>query len=233
MYGLLYKELITSKNQLVILLSSVLLFTVVIIFNAVQKEAYLGIVLILAMICISLVLGIVEQSIFETDETSVWQAFIVSTEDGIKNQIGSKYIFNLLLSIFVSFYLTMLFDFAGGIAEKNMNIYSTALFLWILLQLIYRAVESPFIVAFGSQYGNVIRMIVTAMISFAAIVYGLFGDLSILGSLADFLLWAEKFLTEKGSYFILLLPAFAFLLYYLSYKISCKVYLSGGKYYEK
>ena len=233
MFGLIYKELVTRKKQLLIMPPIAALFTIMVISDAATKDEYIGVMLMLAAVCIILVAGMFEQGSFENDETKIWLSFIASSEDGIRKQIGSKYLFNLFLMISVFTYLELLFQHAAAMTGINADIFFMALQLMMFFQMIYRAIESPFMVAFGSKYGNNIRMIVMIILVFGFIVYALFGDLSIFGSTEELLLRAEKFLTDNGSYFILLTPAFSLALYYISFEISCRLYLHGGEYYEK
>lgn len=233
MFGLVYKELVTRKKQLIILLPIIALFTIMVIADAATNDEYVGVMIMLAAVCIILVSGMFEQGSFENDETKKWLSFIGSAENGVRKQIGSKYLFNLFLMISVFTYLELLFELAAAMTGINADIFFMALQLMMFFQMVYRAVESPFMVAFGSKYGNTIRMIVMLILVFGFIVYALFGDLSIFGSTEELLLRAEEFLSDSGSYFILLTPAFAFLLYYLSFEISCRLYLHGGEYYEK
>ena len=233
MFGLVYKELVTRKKQLLILLPIAALFTIIVIADAATKDEYIGVMLMLAAVCIILISGTFEQGSFENDETKKWLSFISSAEDGVRKQIGSKYLFNLILMISVFTYLELIFELAAAMTGINADIFFMALQLMMFFQMVYRAVESPFMVAFGSKYGNTIRMIVMLILVFGFIVYALFGDLSIFGSTEELLLRAEEFLSDSGSYFILLTPAFAFLLYYLSFEISCRLYLHGGEFYEK
>ncbi len=233
MFGLVYKELVTRKKQLIILLPIIALFTIMVIADAATNDEYVGVMLMLAAVCIILVSGMFEQGSFENDETKKWLSFIGSAEDGVRKQIGSKYLFNLILMISVFTYLELIFELAVAMTGINADIFFMALQLMMFFQMVYRAVESPFMVAFGSRYGNTMRMIVMLILVFGFIVYALFGDLSIFGSTEELLLRAEEFLSDSGSYFILLTPAFALLLYYLSFEISCRLYLHGGEYYEK
>lgn len=233
MFGLVYKELVTRKKQFLILLPITALFTIMVISDAAAKEEYIGVMLMLAAVCIVLISGMFEEGSFENDETKKWLSFIASAENGVRKQVGSKYLFNLFLMITVSTYLELLFSIAEAMSGINVDIFSMALQLMMFFQMIYRAVESPFIAAFGSKYGNTIRMIVMLIHVFGFIVYALFGDLSIFGSSEELLLRAEAFLSDNGSYFILLTPACALTLYYLSFEISCRLYLHGGEYYEK
>ncbi|MDE7093708.1 MAG: hypothetical protein K2O52_02230, partial [Oscillospiraceae bacterium] len=70
------------------------------------------------------------------------------------------------------------------------------------------------------------------------IIYALFGDLSIFGSVDNFYEKIINFIDGKNTPEILLLVIGIFmhvavLFYYLSYKISCKYYLKGVECYDK
>ncbi len=233
MFGLIYKEIITRKKQLLIMLPIVVALTIVVISDSVTHGEYIEIMLILASVCIILVSGMLEESSFENDETKKWISFIASAENGIRKQIGSKYLFVLFFMITVFTYLSLLFQLAEALTGTNVSSFYMGLQLMMYFQLIYRAVEMPFIVAFGSRYGNMIRMIIIVLLAFGFIVYGLFGDLSVFGSTEELLLKVESFLSDNGSYFILFSPSCALTLYYISFEISCRLYLKGGEYYEK
>ena len=233
MFGLIYKELVTRKKQLLIMIPIAVLFTIMVIADAATKDENVGVMMMLAAVCIILISGMFEQGSFENDETKKWLSFIGSAEDGIRKQIGSKYMFNMFLMMSVFTYLELLFELATAITGINADMFFMALQLMIFIQIIYRAIESPFMVAFGSMYGNTIRMIVMLILVFGFIVYALFGDLSIFGSTEEILKRMEEFLSDSGSYFILLMPICSLTLYYISYRISCRFYLHGGEFYEK
>ncbi len=237
MFGLIYKELITHKKQLLAILPILIFF---IGFSVIPPtatpdltELELELVLILCSIMVMITLTLFEQGIFEADEIKRWQSYIASAPDGIRKQIGAKYIFNALLSCVTVSILTVAFSAASCINETDVNISDMLLYQLLWLQLFINAVEIPFLVRFGSKHGNEFRMIFVALITMIAIIYGLFGDLSVFGSLESFLRWIKDFLTDTSSYFLLITPAVTMVLYYISYKISCRLYLKGGQYYDK
>ena len=237
MAGLLYKELITHKKQLIgigCMLLFLLLWVVVPPLSTPDLEAWeQGLVMILVMIMVFLTAGMFEQGLFEADERKILQSFIVSAPDGIKRQIGVKYLFNFLFSAALVSLFMLMFMISGAIMEMDVSMYTVLLIEFFSLQLFLRAVETPFIVRFGSKHGNYYRMILIGAASMAAIVYGLFGDLSIFGSLTDFISWMKDFLSDSSSYFLRLSPVAALLVYYISYRISCVLYLKGGEHYDK
>ena len=163
-----------------------------------------------------------------------WQNFIVSTPDGVHKQIASKYIFNIgIAGIAVNILLIVVY-IAGAIANKDIALYSLIVISFFSLQIFVRAFESPFLVRFGSKYGNIFRMVCIALLTFGVTIYLLFGDLSIFGSLDSFLNFMKELAQKDGFIYTLrLTPVLCLILYYLSYRISCCFYLKGGAYYDK
>ena len=71
-----------------------------------------------------------------------------------------------------------------------------------------------------------------------AFEYIFFGDLSIFGSPEKILELFEKLsdtslMTDISLVLLAVFPYFAVGLYYLSYKLSCKLYLKGAEEYER
>lgn len=237
MFGLLYKELITHKKQM-LSISPVLIFflgwTIVPSISTPDlTEWELDLVLTFSSIAVMLTIGMFESGLTEADELKKWQAFIVSSPDGIRRQIGAKYVFNAALSCTIANILAIFFSVAAAINGTDVSIAVSLLLQFLWLQLIIRALEMPFIVCFGSKQGNIFRMVLMGLLTMGIIIYALFGDLSVFGSLEGFLKWMKDFLTDSNNYILYLTPAATWIVYYISYKISCMLYLKGGEYYDK
>ena len=236
MFGLIYKELLANKKQLLPILivtafSSFFMIVPPIVSD--MEEWEVNLTLSFASIIISLVIEMFQQGIFEYDERKVWQAFICSTSDGIKKQISSKYIFNLFISSMMLCWCTFLSYIAAAISDHNVAISGLVLQLIVLIQIFFRAFETPFIIRFGSKKGNVIRMVIMGTIVLIVLIYALFGDLSIFGSVEDLIKWFQETFSDNIPMIIRLTPAAVFFLYWVSYKISCLLYLKGGESYDK
>ena len=236
MFGLLYKELLANKKQFlpvlfVIAFCSCLMIVPPIVSDLEEWEVNLT--LSFSSIIIALVIEMFQQGIFEHDERKVWQAFICSTSDGIKKQISSKYIFNLFISSMMLCWCTFLSYIAAAISDHNVAIAGLVLQLIVFIQIFFRTVETPFIIRFGSKKGNIIRMVFMGTIVLIILIYALFGDLSIFGSVDDLIKWFQETFTESVPMIIRLTPAAVFFLYWVSYKISCVLYLKGGESYDK
>ncbi len=236
MFGLLYKELLANKKQfLPVLFVTAFCSCLMVVPPIVSdlEEWEVNLTLSFSSIIIALVIEMFQQGIFEHDERKVWQFFICSTSDGIKKQISSKYIFNLFLSSMMMCWCTFLFYIAAAVSDHNVTIAGMILQLIVFIQIFIRAFETPFMILFGSKKGNVIRMVIMGTIVLIVLIYALFGDLSIFGSMEDFIKWFQETFTENIPLFLRLTPAAVFFLYWVSYKISCLLYLKGGESYDK
>ena len=158
MFGLIYKELITHKKQLLAILPVLIFFIGFSVIPPITTpdltEIELEFVLILCSIMVMITLTLFEQGVFEADEIKRWQSYIASAPDGIRKQIGSKYIFNALLSCVTVSILTVAFSIASCINETEVNISDMLLYQLLWLQFLINAVEIPFLVRFGSKHGN-------------------------------------------------------------------------------
>ncbi len=237
MFGLLYKELIIHKKQLLMILPIIVFalgWTIVPVQTTPDlNEWELDLVLGMVSVMIMLTLEMFESGIMEGDERKKWQDYIVSVKDGIHMQIAAKYVFNAALSCSMVVIMTIFFSAASAVNGTDITIINVLLMQLLWLQLLIRALEMPFLVRFGTKQGNLFRMVLIGAVTMGLIVYGLFGDLSVFGSLESFLKWMKDFLTDESSTILRLTPAVTWVLYYLSYRISCRLYLKGGEYYDK
>lgn len=240
MYGLLYKELVLNKKNLLGVAAAVLVFSITLFIPPEDKvgdmsELFVMINMFITVI-IFLVVGMLQQGLFETDERKLWQFYITSTPDGLKNQIRAKYVFAFLLSIITVLYCILVNLIFGAVNDIAVPIPLTVIFL---TQILFRSIEFPFLVRFGSKYGNTFRSVIITLIVFIGIAYLLFGDLSIFGSYESFMnfimnhIFNENGFTTEFTDILYLIPALIYILYYISYRISCKLYLKGGENYDR
>lgn len=239
MFGAMYKDFIVLKihfRVIIPIISFVFLWMIALpLLTSGEKleDWELGLVFVLSSIIIFFVLLMLGQAIIESDERKKWLFFISSAPDGIKTQVGSKYLINFLITTCVFNLLTVIGSLNSAIYDVDITIFQTLGFQFAWLQLLIYAIETPFVLAFGSKTGNYIRMLIIALFSLGFIIYGLFGDLSIFGSPVEFFMWLKNFLSDSSSYFLLLTPPAILCLYYISYRISCAVYLKGGDSFDK
>lgn len=243
MAGLLYRELVLNKKNLLGMALSEMAVSLLMFLPLIFKDDNPGLEpsLITALLSVFvfimafLVLGMMTAAIFAADESKKWAYFITSTPMTDVSQIKEKYIFTLLLYhvLFIWFYFLFVFLAAFG---GSANIMVAFEMMWIMI--LTNAIEFPFIVRFGSKAGSNVKTAVMLLIMIIAFEYIFFGDLSMFGSADKFFEFIEKLSDSSAmeDISIVLVAAFPYVsagLYYLSYKISCKLYLKGAEEYER
>ncbi|MBD5146159.1 MAG: ABC-2 transporter permease [Ruminococcus sp.] len=241
MAGLLYRDLVLNKkNLLTMALGEIglsLLVFAPIIFDGVTSDTEIitSLLSVFVFIMLFLVLGIMTASIFEADESKKWAYFITSTPLTDVSQIKEKYLFTLLLyvALFVwCYFLSVLSAVLGGTAN------SMVACLMMFIMLAANAIEFPFLVRFGSKAGSHIKTAVMLLAMIIAFEYIFFGDLSIFGSPDKIFEFFERFsdtslMSDISLVLLAVFPYFSAGLYFLSYKLSCKLYLKGAEEYER
>lgn len=243
MAGLLYRELVLNKKNLLGMALSEMAVSLLMFLPLIFKDDSLGLepstvtalLSVFVFIMGFLVLGMMTAAIFEADESKKWAYFITSTPMTDVSQIKEKYIFTLLLYhvLFIWFYFLFVFLAAFG---GSANIMVAFEMMWIMI--LTNAIEFPFIVRFGSKAGSHIKTAVMLILMLIAFEYIFFGDLSIFGSLESFFEFFERLsdtslMTDISLVLLTVFPYISAGLYYLSYKISCKLYLKGAEEYER
>ncbi len=240
MAGLLYHNLLLNKTNLLLSWLGILFMSMFLLFPMPSELLYGGIyTLMMAMICclIFVLTGVEQQSIFAADERKKWADYISTTPVSVKGQVLSKYYFSLLISIATLIYCNLAFRINAVIQGQDCGAMTIVISLFVF-QLCLRSVEFPFLIRFGSKFGNNLRMVGGLALLFLVFVYLLFGDLSIFGTFDDFLAWFTKLMSGEVfsntvQILVALAPAFAAVLYYLSYQLSCRWYLKGCENYDK
>jgi uncharacterized membrane protein YciS (DUF1049 family) len=108
------------------------------------------------------------------------------------------------------------------------------LFLFFL-QLFLRAVETPFLVRYGSKSGKQVKLLVLLGAVFLVIVYLLFGPLPDSDTVFETIVnWfsGENKLSGMLLGAAAILPYMIVALYYVSYRISCRLYQRGVEAYD-
>lgn len=252
MVGLIYKEMVLQKRSLILLGGAFALLLAILFFPAISdylntisktmempSEALLMLWELGIFIILFLIMGIYQPAIFEVDENKKWAGFITASPLRGKGQIAAKYWFTLLLSLML---LEVCRLFASiSVVVYGMSINLNAFFLILFyLQLLLRAFEYPFLVRFGSKSGGTYKGILFLIVVMMVIIYLLFGDLSAFGSLNDMTdrlfqcLMMEDTISSEGLMIAqAALPYCSAILYYLSYRLSCKFYQMGVETYDK
>lgn len=240
MTGLLYKELVLHKKNLLYMALGELLLSSVMILPLFMKDDFAGSELVitslstLLFLMMFLIWSMLTTGLFERDETRKWAYFISSSPLTQEGQVKAKYLFTLLLyaALFLWCYFLMNFAAVFGCTLNLM-----AAFGMLCLMLLANAIEFPFLVRFGSQTGSRVKTALAAFVMLIAFEYLLFGDTAVLSD-PDRLFRALDRLSDTSSMpdaamvIMAALPYLSAALYYLSCRLSCRLYLKGVEEYD-
>lgn len=233
MVGLIYKDFLVNKKSIFIALGAMIYCGMMVVIPAGNKSVkedmgmfmqLYGILIFFAMFIIS---GNFQGNIFKSDESKKWAYFIISTPM-IKKYIEAKYWFIMIMSL-STLLITAIFDSLNCIVS---DAYSLQIFIMIMfyIQILMRSIEIPFLIRFGAM-GSYYKVGIFLLAVLAVGIYLLFGDLSHFGSMDSFYEWIFKALGGESmafQVFFAILPFVSATAYYLSYKVSCRLYLEGG-----
>ena len=234
MRGLLYEEFYQLKRELYYFFG--LLVCVFYVDFGVgcmgienSKPESLCRILSLSYILVLQVGSMMSSGFFSNDEKKPWNNFAVSLPQTGNGLVAAEYYSVLILhliSLFCCFIVdTIVVALYGSPAVSGMLV-AVIFFAWRILM---RAIAIPFILRFGATMGANVEIACFGIILMLLGVYALFGDISIFlsGNILDAL---TTFLTSQNViWFFALLPFAAALAYYVSYRVSLKVYRKGAE----
>ncbi len=192
--------------------------------------------------------------LIKTDNTRSWGFYGISLPEGGKSIVASRYMATFIL-YFISLVICVINDivcsFVSGAVINMSEFYLGIIFCFIFLN----AIELPLAFRFGADKASVIRILISVVIFLIVSIYLLFGNIEWLmgdkgilvilirifrqisetpeGSGEGFeVLSAElkKFVTNmtlKGYIVWAMCYHLVVLFYYISYRISCRVYKKG------
>lgn len=243
MYGFLYRNLRIARPML-IATGFILFYTILApIFGALNLSSgneEITSYNMISLICYGmnmLFTYFIQGELHKGDEKRLPVYFAIASPAGVNGFVKSKYISTFLIP-FAVMNICLLTDLtACAIADVStdevqatsfMGIY-TSMFMLILL---LNAIELPFMVRFGVKKGANLKAVIFVSLIAAAGIYFLFGDISMFGTMEDFMQFLIDLSNGKrGGTAMAAVSALAPLvtgtLYFLSYKLSCKLYLKG------
>lgn len=234
MTGLIYKEF--KQNKILLLLTVLIpfiVFALPLFLQFSMEETDSGrnnqILFVLAALAGYIALAQIQSLTFKGDDTKIWGYFTASNPEGIKGYLYIKYMMILGMGLFFSFCMGAAEMVSNAIYESichepflSMNPLYIILFF---VQLIFMAIDIPFIVRFGVRMGSIIKIIgMIALVLIFSMVLVLSPD-----AVMNMFHFIEAVLFSKDSGFILtsIFPYLSFVLFYLSYQISCAIYMKG------
>lgn len=177
--------------------------------------------------------GALQMLVLRGDDRKLWGYWITASADGYKGFLRVKYemIFGMIVLFMFSVQL-MDMCFIAVAADMGtsdaMQISGIALPL-CFVQILLRAVDIPFVYRFGSKKGSFVKMICLIVLTIILLA------LLILNTdrYDTIIAMCKKVINVQNSSLILSVGLVVCLaLYYLSYRITCRLYLKGVEQYD-
>lgn len=168
-------------------------------------------------------------TLFTCDERGTWVSFVASTPDSAKGQVLAKYYTMLIVNVFITF-ICFVSDSVVSVISPDGSVLMAIMMIFVIT-VIYNSVTMPFFIRFGGDKGLAVSGVALGVVLFAAAVYILFGDISFLFVDDPMAVLMEMLSGEWVTFVLSVLPFAAFALYYLSYRISLKLYRKGAEDY--
>ncbi len=225
MKGLLYKELISCKSNFKVLVGMLVCFAALQIFVSLSQGAatimFNGAICSLTMFMLC---GFLGDMLFSNDEKQPWNAFVASTPGGMKEQILCKYYVILIINLICLFTQGIIDTIVVAVNGDPMASSSTVTFVLFCAEILAQAFIVPFSVRFGAVGGRSVMITILLAVVGAVGIYFLFGDISFISFDDPFSQLFRFMQSGVPMWIIAALPYASMLLYYLSYKVSEKVY---------
>lgn len=239
MKGLFYKDLLITRKIFITLgIIQAIVSSLVILLAVLQTWAGEGDSDTLAVWVISyffmfVLCNFLNKELFMADEKRGWSNFVISSPGTSEGQVKSKYGLILLLYLLIMF-AAFLTDEICVVIIGDMNFsVSSAVFVIFCIELFLAAIELPFTFRFGVSYGANVKYGAIAVLIMVGIIYLLFGDLSVFKDM-DLVEAIKRLVSGKGMMWVLaLLPYAAGISYWISCRISIRLYKKGAENYEQ
>jgi len=177
--------------------------------------------------------GALQMLVLRGDDRKLWGYWITSTADGFRGFLRVKY--EMIFGMIVLFLFSLQFvdmgycAVAADMGKKDITQISDIAIPLCFVQILLRAVDIPFVYRFGSKKGSFVKLIL--MIVFAI----LFCIILILNEeKMDMIMDIGKkaFDVQNSSLILSAGLVMCLVLYYLSYRITCRLYLKGVEQYD-
>lgn len=177
--------------------------------------------------------GALQMLVLRGDDRKLWGYWITASADGYKGFLRIKYemifVMIVLLMFSVQFGDMGYCAVAADMEKADAVQISGIALLFCFVQIVLRAFDIPFVYRFGSKKGSIIKMI--CMVAGAII---LLAFLILNTERFDMIIEScKKVINVQTSSLILSVGLVVCLaLYYLSYRITCRLYLKGVEQYD-
>ena len=186
-------------------------------------------------ICAFLVAGGLQTMVLRGDDRKLWGYWITASAEGYKGFLRVKYemVFGMVVLFLFSLHMfdELFCAVAADIGLTEVEDISNIGIPLIFLQLLLRAIDIPFTLRYGNKKGSLIKLIYSLVfvIILSVVLLTNFCNLSVI-------LFESGENLFTGDHLSLLFGVFAvsvLVIYYLSYRISCRIYLKGVEQYDQ
>ena len=242
MTGLIYKE--WRQNRLYIILTAVCGMAAILVPMLITLPDGSGLQPLIGgqgtvMRVMGLLLGFLGAGTFQNltlkgDGRKAWGLFIASSPETARGFLRVKYEMIFAMSVLVTSVCLLLdqllgavvFDATGQPLPDISGVYLALAFL----QLFLRAIDLPFIFRFGDKRGGFIKMTAVVLLFIAAAVVIMINPGDIGVKLANGI--KNGFDGDIALLAACLFPFAAIAAYFLSYRLSCRIYMKGVERYD-
>lgn len=177
--------------------------------------------------------GALQMLVLRGDDRKLWGYWITASADGYKGFLRVKY--EMIFGMIVLFLFSLQFvdmgycAVAADMEKTDAGSINDIAFLLGFVQILFRATDIPFTYRFGSKKGSFIKlicMVILAILICAVLVLN-------VDNMDRITEMVRKVFNENNSSLILSVGLVVCLaLYYLSYRITCRLYLKGVEQYD-
>ena len=201
------------------------------VIELIRQQEYTGVWIAFLLIAF-VVAGAMQGLIFRGDDRRVFANFIAASPEKVIGYLRMKYELTLVMAV-LTLFSVQLGDWITEMLVTAQNAewfgMSGAAVILSYVQIILRAFEIPFTERFGVKNGSIIKSIGMVVLAIAALaVFALFGE-----KIIDAFLQRET--AQTGNILTLLkvlLPVISLTLFYLSYRLSCRLFMKGAMQYD-
>lgn len=184
-----------------------------------------------------LINGAFSLNLAQSDERRKWGYYLCAAPRGKERQVVSKYML-ILLMLALTFAVTYGCNYFMRKIDHSIPSLRGLFLLLVCISLIMRAIEMPFLFAFGSKVGSQVKGGIMLAVILGAVIYLMFGDLSWIGTQDEVMEKLFEFIARfnlrrvtKSWAGVLVWAAVP--MYVISCFISMKVYMYGVERMEK
>ena len=252
MRGLIYKDLYLIRHRFITCMIMVALVIVMLIIIAALPGDFPApvapvIAIFINVYIVFLFPVVLYSEIMKKDTKKEWSYYSITIPGAEDEVIAAKYTV-VFIVYFLSYALCTVIDIFAGILFNERVDSSTVVLAVILFNILLNAIEMPLCYRFGVDKGSHIRVAITLILALVVVIYLLFGNLEwAMGQ--DGIFWvikdamdkdlnimnvayyqASKSLKKLALYEVIiasLLPHVVVIIYFISYRISCRVYKKG------